>query len=215
MSEHKFACPHCGQHIEYADAHCGIRICCPQCRHPIVLPGLLAGKTTSSLGLVRPVDRPAAKFDFTFAGMLLALREFKHWKMVGICLVPFVLVAAALVAASVSARHEAAPAAAPNGVTVDPHALDTLTDLTRANQLVQDQLAAVNRAFAVCQAAEKKQAETHNLHRGPASAETFQAVDEAARRAHLALANARKEFDKTFALYQKLGGTIDYRSQLP
>ncbi len=131
------------------------------------------------------------------------------------CLVPFVLVAGALVAASASARHPAVAPAAPAGVVVDPQALDTLTDLTRADQLVQDQLAVVSRAFAACQAAEKKQEALHSQHRGPVGPATFQAVDEAAKRAHQALANARKEFETAFAHYQKLGGTIDYRRQLP
>ena len=215
MSQHKYGCPYCGQHIEFTDAHCGLRVPCPKCQHPIVLPALPGGKITSALRLARPIAGPAAKFHFTFAGILLALRGFQHWKIVGICLVPFVLVAAALVAASVSARHPAPRPAAPAAVAVDPRALDTLTDLTRANQMVQDQLAAVNGAVAVCQAAEKKQAEMHNLHRGSISPASLQAADEAALRARQALANARKEFDKAFALYQKLGGTIDYRLQLP
>jgi len=215
MSEHKYACPYCGQHMEYTDAQSGSHLSCPKCRHPIVLPAIPGGKMTSSLRLARDAARPAAKFQFTLAGIILTLREFKHWKIVGMCLVPFVLVAGALVAASVSGRHAAAPPAAPAEVVVDPHALDTLTDLTRADQLVQDQLAAVNRAFAACQAAEEKQAALHNQHRGAAGPATFQAVDEAAQRAHQALANARKEFDKVFAHYQKLGGAIDYRRQLP
>ncbi len=215
MSEHKYACPYCGQRIEYADAHCGVRVPCPKCQHPIVLPALPGGKMTTSLRLARPGARPAAKFHFTFAGLLLALREFKHWKTVGICLVPFVLVAGALVAASVSSRHAADPVVAPIEETVDPHALEMLTDLTRADQLVRDQLAAVNRAFAACQAAEKKAAEMRSLRRGSASPAALQAVDDAAKRAQQALANARKEFDKVFAQYQKLGGAIDYWRQLP
>ena len=215
MSQHKYACPYCGQHLEYTDGHSGMHIPCPKCQHPIVLPAIPAGKLTSSLRLVRPVARPAARFQFTFAGIVLALREFKHWRIVGMCLVPFVLVAGAVVAASVSGRNEAAPPAVPAEVVVDTQALETLTDLTRADQRVQDELAAVNRAFAACQAAEKKQGALHDQHRGPTSPATFQAVDEAAKRAHQAHANARKEFDKAFAQYQKLGGAIDYRRQLP
>ncbi|MGA2542759.1 MAG: hypothetical protein ABSG78_14515 [Verrucomicrobiota bacterium] len=215
MSQYKYACPYCGQRMEYTDAHSGLHIACPKCQHPIVLPAIPAGKLTTSLRVVRPVAPSAAKFQFTFAGIVLALRGFKHWKIAGMCLVPFVLVAGALVAASVYGRHEAAPPAAPAGVVVDPEALDTLTDLTRADQLVQDELAAVNRAFAVCQDAETKQAALHNQHREAAGPATFQAVDEAANRAHQALADARKDFDKAFAHYQKLGGAIDYRRQLP
>jgi hypothetical protein len=216
MSQHKYACPYCGQHIEYGDAHCGMKVPCPKCQHPIVLPALLGGKMTSSLRLARAGAGPAAKFHFTFAGMLLALREFKHWKIVGICLVPFVLVAGALVAASVSSRHPVAPLTAPVGEeVVEPHALETLTDLTRADELVRNQLAAVNRAFAAWQAAQKKQAEMHNPQRGSANPAALPAADGAASRAQQKLTDARKEFDKVFAQYQKLGGAIDYRRQLP
>jgi hypothetical protein len=215
MSQHKYACPYCGQHIEYGDAHCGIRVPCPKCQHPIVLPALPGGKMTSSLRLARPIARPEAKFHFSFAGMLLALREFKHWRIVGICLVPFVLVAGAFVAASVSARHPAEPPIVPAAKAVEPHALESLTELTRADEMVREQLAAVNRAFAVCQAAEKKRAEMHDLRRGSVGPGSLQAADEAERRAQQKLADARKEFEKVFAQYQKLGGAIDYRRQLP
>jgi hypothetical protein len=118
-------------------------------------------------------------------------------------------------AASVSSRHPVDPVVVPIEETVDPHALEMLTDLTRADQLVRDQLAAVNRAFAICQAAEKKQAESRNQPRGSANPAALPAADEAARRAQQALANARKEFDKALAHYQKLGGALDYRRQLP
>ena len=43
----------------------------------------------------------------------------------------------------------------------------------------------------------------------------MQTADVAVLRARQAKANARKEFDKAFALYLKLGGTIDYQMQLP
>ncbi|HXR09018.1 MAG TPA: hypothetical protein VN765_16885 [Candidatus Acidoferrum sp.] len=215
MSQHKYGCPYCGQHIEFTDAHCGVRVPCPKCQHPILLPALMGGEITSSLRLAQPIGSPAAGFHFTVAGMRLAFREFKHWRIVGVCLVPFLLVAAALVAASVSARHQAPRPAAPAEAAVDPRALDTLTDLTRAKQLVQDQLAAVNRAFAACQAAERKQAELHDPQLRSASPATLQTADEAVLRARQAKVNARKEFDKAFALYLKLGGTIDYRLQLP
>jgi hypothetical protein len=214
MNEHKYACPFCGQHIEYTDAYSGMRMPCPKCRQPIVFPGLAARKMTSSLRLAGAVARrPANRFNF--AAVIAFLRGFKHWKTVGVCLVPFALVAGALVAASMSSRHEAAPAPAPAAVVVDPHALDKLTDLTRADQLAQERLAAVNRAFAACQTAEQNKAALHNQRHGAAGPAAFQAADQAVTRAHQALAKARKDFDTAFAQYQQLGGAIDYRGQLP
>jgi len=181
------------------------------------LPAVLGGKRTSSLRLVRTGPGPAAKFQFSFAGIALFLREFKHWKTVGICMIPFVLVAGALVAASVSARRQAAsaPAPVPATVIVDPQALDKLTDLTRADQLVQQRLAAVNRASTACQKASQTVTALHNQRRGAASPAALKGADQAVSRANQALANARKDFDAAFAQYQKLGGAVDYRQQLP
>ena len=140
MDEHKFACPHCGQHMEYTDEYSGMRLPCPKCQQPIVFPGVASRRMTSSLRLAGAVAKPPARFQFSIAGIIAFLREFKHWKIVGVCLIPFVLVAGALVAASVAGRHSeslAPPAPAPAMVAVDADALDKLTDLTLADQLVK------------------------------------------------------------------------------
>ena len=215
MDQHKYTCPHCGQHMEYTDTYSGMRMPCPKCRQLIVFPGLPARKMTSSLRLAGAVARPPAKFQFSFAALIACLRRFKHWRIVGLCLVPFVLVAGALVAASYSGRQAAAPVTSPPAVVVDPGALDKLTDLTRADQLVQERLAAVHRAFTACQTAEQNATALRSPHHGTASPAALAAADQAAKRAQLALASARKDFDTTYAQYQKLGGAIDYRRQLP
>jgi len=38
MSEIKFACPHCRQHIACDDAYCGARIDCPGCQRELFVP---------------------------------------------------------------------------------------------------------------------------------------------------------------------------------
>jgi hypothetical protein len=201
--------------MEYTDAYSGMRMPCPKCRQLIVFPGIAAPKMTSSLRLVGAAPRPPAKSPFSFAALAAFLRRFKHWKIVGLCLVPFVLVAGALVAASFSNRQPVAPAPSLPAVVVDPLALEKLTDLTRADQLVQQRLAAVHRAFTACQTAEQNGTALRNQHHGAASPAALQASDQAAKRAQLALANARKDFDTAYAQYQRLGGAIDYRRQLP
>ena len=201
--------------MEYTDAYSGMRMACPKCRQLIVFPGIAAPKRTSSLHLVGAVPKPPAKFHFSFAALVVFLRRFKHWKIVGLCLVPFVLVAGALVAASFSGRQAVAPVTSPPAVVVNPGALDKLTDLTRADQLVQQRLAAVNRAFTNSQTAEQNVTALRSPHHGAASPAALSAADQAAKRAQLALANARKAFDTAYAQYQKLGGAIDYRRQLP
>jgi DNA-directed RNA polymerase subunit RPC12/RpoP len=38
MSEFKFSCSHCDQHIQCDDRLCGKQIQCPSCHHLIVIP---------------------------------------------------------------------------------------------------------------------------------------------------------------------------------
>jgi len=215
MNQHKYACPHCGQHMEYTDEYCGMQMACPKCQQPIVFPGLAAPTGRSSLRLAGAVATERAGFRFDIVAILLALRKFKHWKIVAMCLIPFVVVAGALVAASKYGRHEPPPAPPPVQVVVDPRALANLTDLTRADQMVQEELAAVKRACADSQAAEQKQAALNNQPRGTASRASLAAADQAVWTAHLICASTRKEFDAVYAQYQKLGGAVDYRARLP
>lgn len=215
MIPHKYACPYCGQHMEYTDEYIGRRIPCPKCQHTIALPALPSGKMTTSLRLMRPAAQSPAKFQFNFASIVLFLREFKHWKIVGLGLLPFVLVAGALVAASRTGHPDPAPVPAPAPMAAKPQSLDKLTELTRADQLVRDRLDAVLRASTASQTAEKNQAAFRKQHRGSAESGNSQAVDQAVQRARQECAIARKNFDAAFVQYQKLGGAIDYRQQLP
>jgi len=201
--------------MEYTDEYSGMRMPCPKCQQPVVFPGVAARKMTSSLRLAGAVAKPPARFQFSFAGIIAFLREYKHWKIVGVCMIPFVLVAGALVAASLASRHGPAPPPRMAEVPVAPDALGKLTDLTLADQLVQERLAAVNRAFTACQTAEKNKTVLHNQRRGAASPASLQAAEQVVKRARQAFDNARKDFETAFAQYKKLGGTIDYERQLP
>lgn len=51
MSEIKFACPHCGQHIACDSSYAEIGIECPSCNGPLVVPRL-SGNTTEHGGMV-------------------------------------------------------------------------------------------------------------------------------------------------------------------
>jgi DNA-directed RNA polymerase subunit RPC12/RpoP len=197
MNHYKYACPFCGQRIDYTDGYAGQQMPCPQCQNPIVFPAVPASKATSSLRLVRDIPTAQAQTRFSFAGLAAYLKEFKHWKIAAMCAAPFAAVLAALVVAAEMKRHEPEPAeaTAPQPATVDPKELGKLTELTRADMLVQDQVKAVNRAGA---ASENRR----RLHLdGQAEAEE-------------ALANARKRFEAAYAKYQQLGGTVDYRRQI-
>jgi hypothetical protein len=68
MSQHKFACPHCQQHLQCDEQFCGREIQCPACHHLIHIPPVPgktaqwkpeAGKTWATF--VPPGDKPAPK----------------------------------------------------------------------------------------------------------------------------------------------------------
>ncbi len=71
MSDFKFSCPHCEQHLQCSETMSGRQIVCPTCQHLIVIPpppGLAAapgayqpesGKTWQTYGPL-PVPHPPA-----------------------------------------------------------------------------------------------------------------------------------------------------------
>jgi hypothetical protein len=71
MSEIKFACPHCSQHIACGDIYCGEQVSCPGCAKELFVPQLAAfiPLQAGNMTISRPVafkERPpgrAAGFD--------------------------------------------------------------------------------------------------------------------------------------------------------
>ena len=198
MTHYKYSCPYCGQHIEYTDGYSGQQMPCPMCQHPIVFPAVAPGKLTSSLRLQRDIPRPKEKFQFSFAAVAKAILGFQHWKIVGMCLIPFAILAGALVASSKIQKTDASPAPTPTQVTVDPEAMTRLTDLASAEQAVKAELAALY----------SKASTAKLLRQNRASTAAIQKTDQECTA-------ARKAFDAAFAKYQQLGGTINYATQVP
>src|SRR6266550_4943908 len=66
MTEIKFACPHCSQHIACDEGYCGYQIRCPSCEGGLIVPRLAAfgfGAATNlslALPVATPVPRQAA-----------------------------------------------------------------------------------------------------------------------------------------------------------
>lgn len=52
MSEIKFACPHCAQHIACSDEYADLIIACPACGHAMLVPILSASDTAPSVLVV-------------------------------------------------------------------------------------------------------------------------------------------------------------------
>jgi hypothetical protein len=219
MSGYKYACPYCGQHIEYTDGYAGQQMPCPMCQNPIVFPAVPAGLRRSTLRLERDRPKPVQKFEFSFPNLVLFLRDFKHWKVVGICLLPFAVLAGALMAASWF-RNNDPPAAPvpipPAAVAADPQPPSAPTDLAQADQQVQARLNDVKQASAAWQAAQKKKAAVRQQYKGAAAGQPYErAADAAVKSAQKSLADAKAAFATAFTTYQNLGGPIDYRRQLP
>jgi hypothetical protein len=225
MESYKHSCPFCGQHIEYTAGYCGKQMVCPICGKTVTFPAVLPGGKGTSLRIHRPEAARAAKWSFDFFGILAPLRRFKHWNMVLVCLVPFIIVGALLAGAVVIRKQLGNAPAAPVAplIQADPNAWQKMTDLARADQLVQDKLGAVRRAGAAVATAERNRANLHAYwHVRRAATEAlyqsvlaqYKAKDEAVANAQQALASARQCFETAFQKYQQLGGTTDYRRQL-
>ena|SRR6267143_1895178 len=62
MSEVKFSCPFCQQHVVCDESYCGARLDCPGCNQPIYVPGksAFAPVATGKLTLSLPVAAKAA-----------------------------------------------------------------------------------------------------------------------------------------------------------
>jgi hypothetical protein len=225
MESYKHSCPYCGQHIEYTAGYCGKQMACPICGKPVTFPAVPPGGKGPALHIKRPEAARAAKWSFNLNDILASLRQFEHWNVVLLCLVPFIIVAALLVGASVvrkNASNEPAMPVAPP-IQVDPNAWQKMTDLARADQLVQEQLGVVARARAAATAAAQIRDARHAYYQGKTlDRVTYDGVmlqlhtdEQAAANAQRALDAARQAFDNAFQNYQRLGGTVDYRRQLP
>jgi hypothetical protein len=226
MESYKHSCPFCGQHIEYTVGYCGKQMVCPICGKTVTFPAVPPAGKGPSLRLKRPAAAPAAKWSFDFRGLLASLRRFEHWNTVLVCLVPFIIVGALLAGADVVKKHlgnePATPVASP--IQADPNAWQKMTDLARADQLVQQDLGAVRKASAAAAAAEKSRASLHAYWHVRRAADQaiydnvmaqYKAADQAVANTQKALGDARERFDKDNRKYQQLGGTVDYRRQLP
>jgi DNA-directed RNA polymerase subunit RPC12/RpoP len=217
MESYKHSCPVCGQHIEYTADYCGKRMSCPKCSHSIVFPAVPPGrgKTSPTLrpGKTKPARMGSKPRVFRKKG-----NEFQHWKLVIQCVVPFLIVAALLFGAWV-ARQNSSNDSVPTAKHVtqaDPGAWQKMTDLVKADQVVQSQLRNLIAANAAAIAAAREDAEMHNQYKGnPDGVAYLTAANKRAEQAEAQMAATREAFEVAFIRYEKLGGTVDYRQQIP
>jgi hypothetical protein len=218
MESYKHSCPFCGQHIEYTVGYCGKQMACPICEKPVTFPAIPPGGGKGrSLRIKGPEAARAVKWSFNFQEILASLRQFEHWNMVLMCLVPFIIVTALLVGAAILKKKlgdEPVMPVAPV-IQVDPNAWQTMTNLARADQLMQEQVGIYAQAHATVAAAERNRANLHAFYQGKAGDQTaFMAADQTVANAQVTLAMARQSFNNALMNYQKLGGKVDYQRQL-
>lgn len=220
MESYKYSCPFCGQHIEYTVEYCGKQMICPSCNQTVVFPAVPPGGKRMPLRIKRNEVTHSKNW---FA----RIREFKHWNIVVSCLVPFAIIGGLLIVAAVVKKEfgsapPAAPAVAP--VTADPNGWQKMTDFARTEQSVQQQIAIIKQDTVILQVQQQKYNSLNTYWHSrtwpdQATADAGHAQLVAAEAqvhfAQKALAAAREAFETAFRKYQQLGGTTDYRQQLP
>lgn len=216
MESFKHSCPFCGQHIEYTVGYCGKQMKCPICANVITFPALPPATTAKGLRVDRPAAAAVRKWAWKPPGIYLFLRDFPHWKIVGQVVIPFVIVGGLLVgAAYVKKTFTDSPVAAPPEASVEaaaPDAWQKMTDLSRADQAMRDQLrvamalrTTVKRAQTICN---NSRAQYGNA--SPFTAKAQEMLQRAQNNYSIAFARLRSLNGE----YQKLGGTADYLGQL-
>lgn len=94
MSEFKFACPVCGQHIKCDSSQAGTQMACPTCFQKIIVPQAPAGEQTLILtGTKVGGERPAPKVP---DGRLSSFRPAKRYSGVGAVFIILACIAAAV-----------------------------------------------------------------------------------------------------------------------
>ena len=224
MESYKHSCPFCGQHIEYTAGYCGKQLTCPICGKTVTFPAVPPGGKGKGLRINRP-EPVRVKWSMNPRDIIACLNQFKHWSIVLYCVVPFVLLVALLVGASVLKKKFGDAPAMPDApeVHADANAWQKMTDLAKADGVVQERVVAVVQARAVVAAAQRTVDNLHAYYHGktldPVTYKSYEnqrkADDQVLDKAQRGLSAARDSFERALQKYQQLGGTVDYRRQLP
>ncbi len=226
MEKFKHSCPACGQRIEYTVDYCGKQVACPTCQAPVLFPAIPPTTATQKLRLQRDAGprKKRGLFDLPFFKGLL---NFPHWKVVGACLIPFLLVGGLVWGANFlkSQNADQTPAQTPRAVAqpVSQDAWNKMTQLGAVEQQVKNCLRAATVAKAAVVQAMAARDQLYGMYKGsslPASIsqnvmEQERAADNKVNMAQQQFAAACQAFNTAFINYQNAGGQVDYRSQLP
>jgi len=222
MESYKHSCAFCGQHVEYTAGYCGRQMQCPICGNTITFPAIPSARGGKTVAVEE--QKPARKWLWNAKAIFPYLRDYPHWNTVVQISVPFLIIGALLAgAAFVKKQFADEPAAAPAPVVqAEPGGWDKMTGLARADQKMQQYVQSISHARMALAAAERvldSEQKRYNLSRGyeeqQAVLSNVQSAQRSVAQAQNTLSYLRQHFDIDLANYQKLGGTIDYRSRVP
>jgi endogenous inhibitor of DNA gyrase (YacG/DUF329 family) len=217
MESYKHSCPFCGQHIEYTADYCGQQMQCPSCGKTVAFPAIPPGRGAASarvkeLDSKQPEGKPARTKPQHVSKAPGFLRDFEHWNLVWQCVLPFVIIGLLLAGAAFvknKLSDNSAPVAAPV-VQADPAAWQKNVELTKADQKIRSLIAELNAAHGMVVAADRARQQA-------TSADSLQRknIEQQTQVAQTTFAASRKRLDDALEKYREIGGTVDYRSQIP
>ncbi len=217
MSDFKFTCPNCNQHIAGDEALRGQKIQCPGCDHSITVPRPFSDDPPAVEAEVQEtaVETFGAVSPKTFFEVVRSLALS--------ALIWVVAVTAAVVICWQFAKHkgeETARAKAAEERAAREAALKPLSpELQQADKIVRDHVFEVYTAVGNYRKAVKDRDDIHRSLRGATPnadmATKIIAADTAIDTASTTMSAAYKGLDAAIAEYKKLGGTVDYRRQVP
>jgi len=198
---------------------------CPICEKTVTFPAVPPGKAKSSLHVKRETAKETKEWLARLGPIIKSLNRFKHWNVLFACLVPFLIVGGLLFGASFMKQHfgDDAGQNSPQAVHADPAAWQKMTELAKADELMQQHVRNVIAAHDAYLGALAKRNSLHAYYQGKyadasgmsAVNAQFNSADQAVGRAQSIQAAARQAFESAFRDYQNLGGKIDYHQQLP
>jgi hypothetical protein len=218
----KHTCPACGQPIEYTIDDSGQQIDCPSCQKPVLLPAAIgaaaARKTQLQKNQIRR-ESPNAKKPVPGFASTRKVIEFQYWKVVGICLVPFLIIGGLLYGAAYLRKASA------NDTVEIPKAITTpvagdgwkkMTEMAQVEGAIKSQIQQTRELKQILQV---ENAQMQQYQNNSANASLMQQQKEDLSKKMEAQQNQvnalHTAFYQTMDLYRKMGGTIDYNSQFP
>jgi hypothetical protein len=198
---------------------------CPICGGAIIFPAIppKSGGKTIAGDPAKPARAPR-NWGWNAKAVFLYIRDFPHWNTVGQVAVPFLIVGA-LLAGAIFVKNKFSDQSdqAPASVTQAPvGGWDKMTALARADQKVQQDVQVVlqaKKAVGDAERALQAQQKSYSQARGSDEQQAVQAYVQSAQHTQKQAQDAydarRRQFQADMAAYRKLGGAIDYSSQIP